>query len=148
MNKSELDRLISLEKRIKEICQTFGLLTTDIDFEIVPAQKMLEGLAYMFPTNYSHWSFGRDYERFRTIYEHTGQGIPYEQVWNFDHPRALIVESNPFVLKVLVIAHVYGHVDYFLGNCFLQRGRYFTDIAEEALSWKRSWITNWLEKGC
>ncbi|HEY4484191.1 MAG TPA: SpoVR family protein [Candidatus Paceibacterota bacterium] len=132
MDKLELERLIFLEKRIKEIAEEFGLLTTDIDFEIVPAQRVLEGMAYNFPKNFSHWSFGRDYDMHRTIFEHTGQGIPYEQVWNFERPKALVVETNPFALKVLVIAHVFGHVDYFLRNNLVQHGRSFADIAQEA----------------
>ena len=132
MKKQDLDRIINIEKRINELAKEFGLMTTDTLFEIVPAQRVLEGMAYMFPTNFSHWSFGRDYEKHRTIYEHTGQGIPYEQVWNFDIPRALLVETNPLTLNILVVAHVYGHVDYFLGNRYLQHGRSFSNISEEA----------------
>ncbi len=132
MNKKDLKRIIELEKRIGQLAKEYGLLATDTIFEIVPAQKVLEGMAYMFPTNFSHWTFGRDYEKYRTIYEHTGEGIPYEQVWNFDIPRALLVETNPLALNVLVVAHVYGHVDYFLGNKYLQHGRSYSDVAEEA----------------
>ena len=132
MDKKELERLIFLEQRIAEIVSEFGLLTTEIDFEVVPSQRVLEGMSYSFPKNFSHWTFGRDYDRNRTIFERTGQGIPYEQVWNFERPRALIVESNPFALKVLVVAHVFGHADYFLGNKLLQYSRSFVDIAEEA----------------
>lgn len=132
MTKKDLDRLMAIEKRVCEIAKASGLLTTEIDFEIVPAQRMLEGMAYMFPSNFSHWSFGRDYEKYRTIYEHTGQGIPYEQVWNFDRPKALLVETNPVALNAMIIAHVYGHVDYFLGSRWLQRARLFSDVAEQA----------------
>lgn len=132
MHKQELERLIAIEKRIKEIAEEEGHQTTEIDFEIVPAQRMLEGMAYHWPNNFSHWSFGRDYEKYRTIYENTGQGIPYEQVWNFERLRALIVETNPFPLKVLVIGHVYGHASHLLSNRFHQHGRSFSDIAEEA----------------
>ncbi len=132
MKKVELERLQQIEQRVRVIAEECGLLTTDIAFEIVPAQRMLEGMAYGFPTNFSHWSFGRDYDKYRTIYEHTGHGIPYEQVWNFEMPRALIVETNPFALNVTTIAHVYGHVDYFLGSRYLQHGRSFSDVAEEA----------------
>jgi len=132
MVKQEIGRLIDIEKRIKDMAKEMGLLTTDILFEIVSAQKVLEGMSYMFPVNYSHWTFGRDYERNRTIYENTGSGIPYEQVWNFDVPRAYLVETNPFALNVLILAHVYGHVDYFLANRYLQHGRSFSNVAEEA----------------
>ena len=130
----KVDRLRELEVRIQEIAEEMGLLTTDIDFEIVPAQRVLEGMSYNFPTNFSHWSFGRDYDRNRTIYEHTGQGIPYEQVWNFETPKAFLVETNPLALNALVLAHVYGHVDFFLANKYSQYGRSFSDVAEEARS--------------
>ena len=132
MNKQELDRLRQLDVRIKEIVEEEGLLTTDILFEIVPSQRVLEGMSYMFPVNFSHWTFGRDYDRHRTIYEHTGGGIPYEQVWNFDMPKAFLVETNPFVLNVMILAHVYGHVDFFLANRYVRHGRSFSDIALEA----------------
>ena len=132
MKKRGIERLVEIEKRIKKIAEESGLLTTDITFEITTAQRVLEGMAYEFPVNFSHWTFGRDYEKYRTIYEHTGTGIPYEQVWNFDKPKAFLVETNPFALNVLVIAHVYGHVDFFLANRYLKQGRSFSNVAEEA----------------
>ncbi|MEK7590311.1 MAG: SpoVR family protein [Patescibacteria group bacterium] len=132
MQEHELKRLKQLEKEIKRIAESEGLKTTDIIFEIAPARRVIEGMAYNFPVNFSHWSFGRDYDRIRTIYEHTGGGIPYEQVWNFDTPKAFLAESNPFALQVLVIAHVYAHVDFFLSNCYCQRSRLSADIASQA----------------
>lgn len=132
ITKQELERLAVTEKRVKELVEEWGLPTADIIFEIVPVQRMLEGMAYNYPTNFSHWSFGRDYEKYRTIWEHTGHGIPYEQVWNLETPRALIVNTSPFALKVLTMAHVFVHVAYFLLNRYLQRGREFSDIAAEA----------------
>ena len=132
MKPAELERLRTLEVRIREIAEGMGLRTTDIVFEVVPAQRVLEGMSYHFPTNFSHWSFGRDYERNRTIYEHTGHGIPYEQVWNFKVPKAFLVETSPFALQVLTVAHVYGHADFFLSNTHSRHGRSVADIAEEA----------------
>lgn len=132
MTQEELDRLMALEKRIGEIAKEEGLNITPIDFKIVSANQVIEGVAYRFPVNFSHWSFGRDYDRTRTIYEHEHKGIPYEQVWNFDRPEAFLVETNPFILQVLVIAHVYGHVDFFLSNRYSQIGRMFSDVALQA----------------
>lgn len=132
MRPEELERIRKIEKRVREIFLEEGLKTTEILFEIVPSRRMLEAMSYRFPTNFSHWSFGRDFEKNRTIYEHTGGGIPYEQVWNFDVPKAYLVETNPFALNVTVIAHVFGHVDFFLANCFLQKVRALSDTAEEA----------------
>src|SRR3989344_6453104 len=132
MTKKELERLIEIEGRVKEIAEEYGLITTEIDFELTTAQRVLEGMSYMFPVNYSHWSFGRDFEKNRTIYEHTGSGIPYEQVWNFERPKAFLVETNPFALNALILAHVYGHVDFFRGSRYLQQGRSYSNVAEEA----------------
>ena len=42
----EIQRLQDLEGHIREIAEAFGLLTTEIDFEIVPAKRVLEGMAY------------------------------------------------------------------------------------------------------
>ncbi len=132
MNKDELKRLREIEERVAAIFLREGLNTAAVDFEIVPALRVIEGMAYDYPTNFSHWSFGRDYDRYRTIYEHTGVGIPYEQVWNLDKPRAFLAETNPFALNATIIAHVFGHVDFFLANHFLRHARTFSDIATEA----------------
>lgn len=132
MTKKEFERLVEIEKRTEQYFKEWGLLTTEILFEVTTSQRVLEGMAYMFPINFSHWTFGRNYERHRTIYEHSGGGIPYEQVWNFKKPRAFLVETNPFALNTTVIGHVFGHVDFFLGSRYLQHGRSFSNVAEEA----------------
>lgn len=132
MTKNEIARMNALERRIREIAEEEGLTTTDIIFEVVSARRMIEAMAYHFPTNYAHWTFGRDYDRIRTIYEETGAGIPYEVVWNFHVPKAFLVADNPFALNVLTIAHVYGHVDHFLRSIYFKHGRSFADVADEA----------------
>ena len=57
MNQGDLDRLRKIDVRVREIAEDMGLLTTEIMFEIVSAQRVLEGMSYNFPTNFSHWSF-------------------------------------------------------------------------------------------
>ena len=132
MNEKELQRLRELDVRIREIAEENGLITKDILFELVSPQRMIEAMAYGFPVNFSHWSHGRDYERQRTIYDYSGVGIPYEVVWNFGEPRAFLVETNPFTLNVLILCHVYGHVDCFLSNNLLLKSSDMGDMAREA----------------
>lgn len=132
MTKKELERLAEIEKRTEQYFKEWGLLTTEVLFEVTTSRRVIEGMSYMFPTNFSHWTFGRDYESYRTIYEHTGGGIPYEQIWNFRKPKAVLVETNPFALNATIIPHCFGHVDYFLGNKYLQHGRSYSDTAQEA----------------
>ena len=132
MNEEEIQRLMDIEKRVGEFCREKGLNTTSINFEIVTAEKVIEALAYRMPTNFHHWSFGRDFEKQETIYKITGAGIPYEVVWNFNTPTALLVATNPFALNVVIIAHVFGHVDFHLSNIFMKHGRSTIDIIREA----------------
>ena len=140
MTPEEIKRLAVIEKRVNEIFKENGLNTTTINFEIVSATRMIEALAYRFPTNFSHWSFGRNFEKEETQYRYTGAGIPYEVVWNFDHPVALLVDTNPFALNVLIIAHVYGHVDFHLSNMLMRHGRSIADVIAEARSAKKRFL--------
>ncbi len=112
----DLARLERIDQRIREILEEWGLNITPVDFEIVPTQRMFEVMAYGLPVNFKHWSHGRDYERMRTIYEHSGSGLPYEMVLNTSPPKAFLMENNSFALQVLVIGHVYAHVDFFRTN--------------------------------
>jgi len=112
---SELKRLIRFDEKIQEIAREFGLDFFPQEFDVVPAQKMLEILAYRFPVNISHWSFGRDYEREKTKHEY-GFGIPYELVLNSDPSRAYLMNTNPLPVQVMVMAHVYAHNDFMKNN--------------------------------
>ncbi len=107
----ELKRLEEFDQIIQQIAKEFGLDFFPQEFDIVPAQKMLEILAYHFPINFSSWSFGRDYEMEKTKYEY-GYSIPYEVVLNSNPSRAYLINTNPFAIQVMVMAHVYAHNDF------------------------------------
>jgi stage V sporulation protein R len=68
-----------------------------------------------FPQRYPHWRFGMEYERLRKQH-HYGLGRIYEMVINNDPCYAYLQESNALVDQKLVIAHVYGHADFFKNN--------------------------------
>jgi stage V sporulation protein R len=112
---AELKRLAELDEAIQGIARDFGLDFFLQEFDLIPAQKMLEILAYRLPVNFSHWSFGRDYEKEKTLYEH-GAGIPYEVVLNSNPCRAYLMNTNPFPVQVMVMAHVYAHNDFMRNN--------------------------------
>jgi len=124
MNPSELRRLIKIEKRINEIVKDdLGLECYPIEFDIIPPQKMLEIMAYNIPTNISNWKKGRDYERERTIYEHSNKGMPYEVVINSNPTKAYLMNNNRFAVQCLVMAHVYGHGAFFSTNKYFKNSR-------------------------
>lgn len=115
----DLQRLIKIEDRMYQIArEDLGLEFCDIQFDIVPKEKMFEIQAYHLPGQISNWKFGRDFERTRTIYERAGGGLPYETVINTDPSRAYLMKDNAFAVQALIIAHVIGHVAFFTMNQF------------------------------
>jgi stage V sporulation protein R len=122
MNKKQLERLKEADAVIRQTAEELGLELLPQEFDVVPAHKMLEIMAYRLPVNFSHWSFGRDYERERTRYEY-GYAVPYEVVFNSDPVRAFLMESNPYPIQVLVMAHVYAHNDFMHVNRHFRNNR-------------------------
>jgi len=138
MKDIDLKKLNEADKLIREIATEFGLSFMPQEFDVVSAQKMLEILAYRLPVNYSHWSFGRDYEIERTKYEH-GYSVPYEVVFNSDPARAYLMDTNPLPIQVLVMAHVYAHNDFMKNNRHFQitRRDMITSASEAAQRFRK-----------
>ena len=138
MNSADVKKLNEADELIQKIGSEFGLDFMQQEFDVVPAQKMLEIMAYRLPVNYSHWSFGRDYEIERTKYEH-GFSVPYEVVFNSDPARAYLMETNPLPIQVLVMAHVYAHNDFMKNSRHFQitRRDMITSASEAARRFRR-----------
>ena len=68
-----------------------------------------------FPTRYPHWRFGMEYLEMQKSYEY-GLSKIYEMVINTDPSYAYLLDNNLLVDQKLVMAHVYGHVDFFKNN--------------------------------
>jgi stage V sporulation protein R len=85
-------------------------------FEMVDFDQMNELAAYSgFPTRWSHWQFGQEYEYLKKFYTYGLQKI-YEMVINNDPCYAYLLEANSITDHKMVIAHVYGHNDFFKNN--------------------------------
>jgi len=123
MKKSDLQKLIKIEDRVKEIVTEMGLKFVDVEFDVCSPQKMLEIMAYRLPTNISSWKYGRDYEKSRTIYENLDPNLPYEVVCNSEPARAYLMNTNTLAVQSLVVAHVYGHVNFFTENKYFANSR-------------------------
>ena len=108
-----------LEKERVRICKTakdLGLDFYETIFEIV-TYKELNMVASRggFPQRYPHWRFGMEYEHLSKSYEY-GLSKIYELVINNDPCYAYLMEGNEFLDQKLVMAHVYGHCDFFKNN--------------------------------
>ncbi len=72
-----------------------------------------------FPTRYPHWRFGMEYLQMQKSYEY-GLSKIYEMVINTDPSYAYLLDNNLMVDQKLVMAHVFGHVDFFKNNLWFR----------------------------
>ncbi len=112
-----IDELAVWDEKIKEIVDRYRLNCYPQEFEICDHNEMLGYMAYTgMPAHYSHWSYGKAYERQKTMYDYGVSGLPYEMVINSSPCLAYLMRDNSLLLQVLTIAHVYGHNDFFANN--------------------------------
>jgi len=105
------------DARIRERVEAFGLDCYPQEFEICDHAQMLGYMAYSgMPSHYPHWSYGKAYEKLKTLYDHGVTGLPYEMVINSNPALAYLMRDNSLCLQILTIAHVYGHNDFFKNN--------------------------------
>src|SRR5262244_4285957 len=103
--------------RITDLVQKFGLDPYPQEFEICDHEQMLSYMVYSgMPSHYSHWSYGKAYEKLKTLYDYALTGLPYEMVINSNPAIAYLMRDNTLALQVLTMAHVYGHNDFFKNN--------------------------------
>ncbi len=119
-----MDLPLELEKHREKImgyALDFNLDFYDTIFEIVEFDQLNEIASYGgFPTRYPHWRFGMEYEELSKGYEYGLQKI-YELVINTDPCYAYLMKSNKIVDQKLVMAHVYGHCDFFKNNLWFSK---------------------------
>ncbi len=110
--------LRALKEEIEAHARAFGLDFYETIFEVVEGDDLNEIAAYGgFPTRYPHWSFGMSYEELRKGYDY-GLSKIYEMVINNDPCYAYLMRCNHVVDQKLVMAHVYGHCDFFKNNAY------------------------------
>jgi stage V sporulation protein R len=104
------------QQRIEEHARAYGLDFFPTLFEVLPYDHMNEVASYGgFPSRYPHWRFGMQYEQLAKSSEY-GLSTIYEMVINNNPAVAYLLEGNSIIDQKLVMAHVYGHVDFFKNN--------------------------------
>src|SRR5690242_10780851 len=120
--------LRALQVEIEGYAREYGLDFFDTIFEVLDYDELSEIAALGgFPTRYPHWRFGMEYEQLSKGYRYGLQKI-YEMVINNDPCYAYLLRCNQRVDQKLVMAHVYGHNDFFKNNiCFSRTNRKMMD---------------------
>jgi len=117
MNQSERAELEKWIAIITEKANEYGLDCYPTHFELVPEHIIYELGSYSLPARFSHWTFGRDYHRQKTMYDY-GMAKIYEIVFNTDPCQAFLMDSNSMLSHKFVVAHVLGHNDFFKNNTY------------------------------
>ncbi len=113
----DLKDLVAWDARLREAVAKLGLNCYDQEFELCDHYQMLGYMAYSgMPSHYPHWSYGKQYEKLKTLYDYGVSGLPYEMVINAKPSIAYLMRDNSLLLQVLTMAHVYGHNDFFKNN--------------------------------
>src|SRR5579871_3993518 len=119
MPRSLTPALADLKVEIEAYAKDYGLDIFETVFEILSYEELNMVASYGgFPTRYPHWRWGMEYEQLSKSYEY-GLSKIYELVINNNPSYAYLLEGNSLVDQKLVMAHVFGHVDFFKNNfCF------------------------------
>jgi stage V sporulation protein R len=116
MPKSLTPRLQDLKGEIEGYARGFGLDFFETVFEVLSTDELNMVASYGgFPTRYPHWRWGMEFEQLSKSSEY-GLSKIYELVINNDPCFAYLLEANAEVDQKLVMAHVYGHNDFFKNN--------------------------------
>jgi len=141
MNQKEMTRCEQIFQATKEYLTSLGLVVPEVSFEVASTQKVIAGAVYGFPINVPHTSYGSDMEYFNRASSATGGNFFAKEIVFNDpkRPKAFLLESNPFLLNVLVIVHVCGHVDFFRKNIYFSDIN-FVDLARRAANARQRFL--------
>lgn len=108
----------AVQDEMSAVAAGYGLDFFETIFEILDYEELSMFAAYGgFPVRYPHWRFGAEYDELMKGYSYGLQKI-YEMVINTDPCYAYLLSCNSMTDQKLVIAHVYGHCDFFKNNAW------------------------------
>src|SRR5437867_9004660 len=108
--------LEQIREEIEGFATEYQLDFYETIFEILDFKQLNEVASFMgFPNRFPHWRFGMEYERLSKSYAYGLHKI-YEMVINNDPCYAYLLQCNNYVDQKIVMAHVYGHCDFFKNN--------------------------------
>ncbi|MEW5977722.1 MAG: SpoVR family protein [Acidobacteriota bacterium] len=113
--------LETVRQEIEGHAREYGLDFYETIFEVLDFKQLNEVASFMgFPNRYPHWRFGMEYEKLSKSYAYGLHKI-YEMVINNDPCYAYLLQCNNLVDQKIVMAHVYGHCDFFKNNFWFSK---------------------------
>jgi spore cortex formation protein SpoVR/YcgB (stage V sporulation) len=115
MNQADYEQLEHAIGRLTEMAATAQLDFFPMRYEVCPSEVLYSIGAYGMPTRFTHWSFGKAYQRMKSEYDY-GLSRIYELVINSNPCYAFLLDRNTLLQNKLIVAHVLGHSDFFKNN--------------------------------
>ena len=110
--------IADIQAEMEQHARDYGLDFFPTIFEMLDYEELSMFAAFGgFPVRYPHWRFGAQYDELMKGYSYGLQKI-YEMVINTDPCYAYLLQCNQLTDQKLVIAHVYGHCDFFKNNAW------------------------------
>lgn len=106
--------------RIEDLARDRGLSFDPVYFRVTDSDEIAEVASMGLPNRFIHWYWGGAYKEL--VLQQTKELFSIlELVLNTRPSHAFLRRSNTYLQNVLVIAHVYGHVDFFHNNHWYQK---------------------------
>ncbi|HXF82174.1 MAG TPA: SpoVR family protein [bacterium] len=102
-------------ERIEGLGRERGLSFDPVVFRLTDSDELAEVASMGLPNRFIHWYWGGAYKEL-TLQQNKEVFSILELVLNTSPSYAFLRASNTWLQNVLVIAHVYGHVDFFKNN--------------------------------
>ncbi|ANE48513.1 stage V sporulation protein R [Paenibacillus swuensis] len=150
MRDTEIKELEYAIAEIMEVADGFGLDYYPMRYEVCPADIIYTFGAYGMPTRFSHWSFGKTFNKMKTQYD-LGLSKIYELVINSNPCYAFLLDGNSLIQNKLIVAHVLAHCDFFKNNArFSKTNRNMVEsmsaTAERVREYEMQYGTDQVEK--
>ncbi|MDQ7842543.1 MAG: SpoVR family protein [Armatimonadota bacterium] len=101
--------------RIEGLARERGLSFDPVVFRLTDSDELAEVASMGLPNRFIHWYWGGAYKEL-TLQQNKEVFSILELVLNTNPSYAFLRGSNTYLQNVLVIAHVFGHVDFFKNN--------------------------------
>jgi stage V sporulation protein R len=112
--------LAEMAERARDAAMELGLDFPEVVFELVDPDELNMVASFGgFPVRYPHWRFGMEFQHLHKSYEY-GLSRIYELVINNDPCYAYLMKTNTPMEQKLVMAHVFGHADFFRQNAWFK----------------------------
>jgi len=102
-------------ERIEALARARGLSFEPVHFRVSDSDEIAEVASMGLPNRFIHWYWGGAYKEL-TAQQNKEVFSILELVLNTRPTHAFLRASNTYLQNVVVIAHVYGHLDFFKNN--------------------------------